>query len=268
MTIDKIGLIGCGNMGSAFVKGWLKHDSAMASRIIVADVYPEAAEKLSKETGVRVAGGNAELAEGSDLVLLAVKPNDVEAAIAGIASFFGRGKILASVAAGRTIAFIEALFSEDVPVFRMMPNVAVEVCAGTICFAVGSKVDPETEEQVYELFSHLGRVVPLTEKLFAPATAIAGSGPGFMAVIVDAFVDAGVMAGLPGGVARELTYSMLAGTAALLVEAGLSPSELRHIVTSPAGTTAAGISQLERDGIRSAIIDSVQVTVDRAIELG
>jgi pyrroline-5-carboxylate reductase len=268
MKIGKIGLIGCGNIGSAFVRGWLRHDPAMASRIIVADAREEAAEQLSRETGVAAATGNVDLASRSDLVLIAVKPNDVESAVADTVELFGRGKILASVAAGRTIAFLEALFPEDVPVFRLMPNVAVEVGAGTICFASGSNVDPETEEQVFELFSGLGRVVPMPEKLFAAATAIAGSGPGFMAVIADAFVDAGVMTGLPGAVARELTFSMLYGTAALLIEAGLSPSELRHVVTSPAGTTAAGISQLERDGVRSAIIDSVQVAVNRAVELG
>ncbi len=267
MNISNIGLIGCGNMGSAFVRGWLKADPDMAARIRVADAYPEAAQRLADDTGVAAAGGNGELVEWADLVLLAVKPYDIEAAMEEAIGFFGRGKILASVAAGRTIAFLEALFPEDVPVFRLMPNVAVEVCSGTICFAVGNNVDPETEEQVYELFNHLGRVIPLPERLFAPATAIAGSGPGFMALIVDAFIDACVMTGLPGGVARELTYSMLAGTAGMLVDAGLSPGELRHRVTSPAGTTAAGISQMERDGVRSAVIDSVQVAVNRANEL-
>lgn len=267
MNITNIGLIGCGNMGSAFVRGWLRSDPGMASRISVVDAIPEAAEQLARETGVEAATGNKELVEWADLVLLAVKPHDIEAAMNETVELFGMGKILTSVAAGRTIAFLEALFPGDVPVFRLMPNVAVEICAGTICFAVGNSVDPETEDKVYGLFSHLGRVVPLPERLFAPATAIAGSGPGFMALIVDAFVDAGIMTGLPGGVARELTYSMLAGTAGMLNEAGLSPSVLRHMVTSPAGTTAAGISQMERDGVRSAVIDAVQVAVNRANEL-
>lgn len=267
MNISRIGLIGSGNIGTAFIQGWLRFDPSMAANIAVADADPEAAARLGKLAGVKIATSNAELVEQSELVLLAVKPHDIEEAMADCISLFGKGKILASVAAGRTIAFLEALFPEDVPVFRLMPNVAVGVGAGTICFAAGSNVDPETEEHVYELFSRLGRVVPLPEALFAPATAIAGSGPGFMGLIVDAFVDAGVMTGLPGGVARELTYSMLEGTAAMLMQAGLSASELRHMVTSPAGTTAAGISQMERDGVRSAVIDAVQVAVDRANKL-
>lgn len=267
MNINSIGLIGAGNIGTAFVKGWLKADPAMASRITVADAHRPAAEKLSAEAKVAMAASNPELVEKSDLVLLAVKPDDVEEALKDSIELFAKGKILASVAAGRTIAFLETMFPVDVAVFRLMPNVAVEICAGTIAFAAGSNVDPETENRVYEIFTPLGRVVPLPEKLFSAATAIAGSGPGFLALIVDAFIDAGVMAGLPVGAARELTCSMLAGTAGLLTEGGLAPIELRRRVTSPAGTTASGLAQLERDGVRSAIIDAVQVALERANEL-
>ncbi len=268
MIIDKIGIIGSGSIGTAFVKGWVRSDPAMAGRIMVTDAFLPAAENLCREVGVSLARTNAEVVDKSDLILLAVKPHDVEAALKDTVAEFGRGKVLASVAAGRTIAFLEAMFPMDVAVFRLMPNVAVEVGAGTIAFAAGNYVDPDTEERVGELFAPLGQVVDLPEKLFAAATAIGGSGPGFLALMVDAFIDAGVMAGLPAGAARELTISMLNGTARLMTEAGLSPLELRRRVTSPAGTTAAGLAQLERDGARSAIIDAVQVAVDRAHELG
>lgn len=268
MSIEHIGLIGSGNIGTAFVRGWLKADPAMAARISVADAFPAAAEKLAEDTGVGFAASNQQLVERSDLIMLAVKPHDVEAALADCTEQFGRGKILVSVAAGRTIVSLEMLFPFGVAVFRLMPNVAVEVCAGTIAFASGTHVDPETEEKVYELFRPLGRVVPMPEKLFAAATAIGGSGPGFLAVIVDAFIDAGIMAGLTAPMARELTYSMMNGTAKLLLDSGLTPNELRHKVSSPAGTTVAGIAQLERDGTRSAIIDAVQAALGRANELG
>lgn len=268
MSIKRIGLIGSGSIGAAFVKGWLRADPGMVSRITVTDAFPAMAEKLASTTGVAVAATNAELVEKSDLVLLAVKPGDIDRALEDSLQQFGRGKILVSVAAGRTLVSLEMLFPVEVAVFRLMPNVAVEVCAGTIAFASGNNVDPETEEKVYELFNPLGRVVPMPEKLFAAATAISGSGPGFMALIVDAFIDAGVMAGLSASMARELTYSMVSGTAKLLIDSGLSPIELRHKVSSPAGTTVAGIAQLERDGTRSAIIDAVQVALERANELG
>lgn len=268
MSVKRIGLIGAGNMGSAMVRGWIKADPGMVERITVVDAIQSSAKRLAKETGVTVASSNLELVENSDLVMIAVKPPDIEQALEGTFEQFGRGKILASVAAGRTIISLESIFPVEVAVFRLMPNVAVEVNAGTICFASGSNVDPQTEEEVYELFRPLGRVIVLQEKLFAAATAIGGSGPGFVALFADAFIDAGVMAGLPVPIARELTVTMLHGTAKLLLEKGLLPSELRHMVTSPAGTTASGIAQLERDGARSAIIDAVQVAAGRATELG
>ncbi|MBE0429120.1 MAG: pyrroline-5-carboxylate reductase [Thermoleophilia bacterium] len=268
MSIGIIGVIGSGSMGGAFVRGWLRADPSMGSRILVADAAAPAAERLSREAGVGLARSNSDLVERADLVLLAVKPADVDAALEETIPLFDGGKLLASCVAGRTITSLEVLFSAAVPVFRLMPNVAVEVGAGTISFASGSNVDPGEAEDVKALFALLGSVIPIEEKLFPAATAIGGSGPGFLALIVDAFVDAGVMAGLPAAVSRELTFSMISGTARLFAETGMSPSELRQRVTSPAGTTAAGIAQLERDGTRSAIIDAVQVTVKRADELG
>ncbi len=268
MSVQRIGLIGSGSMGSAMVKGWLKADPEMAKRITVTDVMTAAAKRLAKETGVAVASSNKELVEKSDLVVIAVKPQDIESALEGTLELFGRGKILVSIAAGRTVISLESIFPVEVAVVRLMPNVAVEVNAGTICFVSGNNVDPQTEEEVIELFRSLGRIVVLSEKMFGAATAIGGSGPGFLALITDAFIDGGIMAGLPVPVARELTVTMLYGTAKLLMDQGLLPSELRHKVTSPAGTTASGIAQLERDGVRSAVIEAVQVAVGRAKELG
>ncbi len=268
MSVKRIGFIGAGNMGSAMVRGWIKADPGMVERITVTDAMPAAVKRLAKETGVATAASNLELVKKSDLIVIAVKPQDIETALRDCLDQFGRGKILVSIAAGRTLLSLETIFSVDVAVFRLMPNVAVEVNAGTICFVSGNNVDPQTEDEVMDLFRALGRVINLPEKLFAAATAIGGSGPGFMGLLADAFIDGGVMAGLPVPVARELTISMLYGTAKLLMDQGMLPSELRHMVTSPAGTTASGIAQLERDGARSAIIDAVQVAAARAQELG
>ena len=268
MNIGNIGLIGAGNIGSAFVRGWVRADAAMAARLIVADASRFLSERLSEEAGVASTDTNRELVEKCDVVLVAVKPADIETALADCLDLFGMGKILVSLAAGRTTTSLEMLFPVGVPVIRLMPNVAVSVGAGTIVLATGEHVDLETEENVTELLAPLGRIVTLPEKLFPAATAISGSGPGFLALIADGFIDAGVMAGLPGSVSRELTSVMINGVARLLIEEGLSPTELRHRVTSPAGTTAAGLAQLERDGVRAAIIDAIQVAANRANELG
>lgn len=268
MSTQKIGLIGTGNMGAAMVKGWIRADPGMAGRITVADAVSSSARRLAKETGVAIARSNVELVKKSDLVLIAVKPADIESALEDTLELFGRGKILVSVAAGRTILSLETIFPVDVAVFRLMPNVAVEVNAGTICLASGNNVDVQTEEEVSDLFNLVGRVIVLPENLFPAATAIGGSGPGFLALIADAFIDGGIMAGLPAPMAREITMSMLHGASKLLMEQALLPSELRHRVTSPAGTTASGIAHLERAGVRSAIIDAVQMAAGRSSELG
>jgi len=268
MSIRNIGVIGAGHMGGSFIRGWLRSEPDMAARITVTDAVPAFASKLAEDTGVRLAATNPDLVEMSDLVLLAVKPADVDDALMETVAQFGRGRIIASIVAGRTLASLEVLFPVEVPVIRLMPNVAVGVNAGTICMASGKFVDLETEEEAAELFGRLGRVIILNEKLFSAATALSGSGPGFLALIIDAFIDAGVMAGLSSATARELAYSMMEGTAQLLMTNNISPGELRRMVTSPAGTTAAGIAQMERDGVRSAIIDAVQAAVRRAGELG
>jgi len=268
MSIKRIGLIGSGNMGSAMVKGWIKADPSMAKRITVTDAAPAAARRLAKEAGVTAAKSTLELVKKSDLVLIAVKPSDVESALEGVLDQFGKGKLLASVAAGRTTVSLETIFPTETAIIRLMPNLAVEVNAGTICIAAGTYVDTKTELEVGELFGLLGQVIPLPEKLFAAATAIGGSGPGFLALIADAFIDGGIMAGLPAHAARELTISMLGGTSKLMFEKGIEPGELRRQVTSPAGTTAAGIARLERGGVRGSIIDAVQAAAGRAGELG
>lgn len=268
MSIHSVGVIGAGHMGSSFIRGWLRSDPQMASRIAICDAVSTFAEKLAAETGVGLAATNPDLVDRSDLVILAVKPADVDDALVETIAQFGRGRILSSIVAGRTLASLEVLFPVAVPVIRLMPNIAVEVGAGTICMAPGSNVDLDTEEEAAQLFGRLGRVIILPEKLFAAATAVSGSGPGFLALIMDAFIDAGIMAGLSSAIARELTYTMMEGTAKLLTLENLSPGDLRRMVTSPAGTTAAGIAQMERDGVRSAIIDAVQAAVKRAGELG
>lgn len=268
MTFAGIGVLGSGNIGSAFVRGWVRADPALAGRIMVADALPEAAATLGREAGVAVAAGNDELAQECDFVLLAVKPADVAATLEPIAGRFGAGKVLVSVAAGVAIEKLEGMLPAETPVIRLMPNLAVETGAGTICYAAGRYSGGKPDAGARELLGLLGEVVVLPETLFAAATAIAGSGPGFVAAFAEAFVDAGVAQGLKKTEARELTASMLTATGSLLSGTGMTPEELRQRVTSPAGTTAAGLAELESRGVRAAIISAVAASVKRAEELG
>jgi pyrroline-5-carboxylate reductase len=263
-----VGLIGAGNMASAMVDGWVRADAARASRIVVSDRGSGRAGRLGELQGVAVAGSNRELVERSDIVIVAVKPIDVERVLREVSGLITPERAVLSVAAGVATTTLETIVDEDVPVFRAMPNVGVRVCAGTLCFADGRFAGGDAEKRVLDWLSLLGTVVRLEERLFDAATALAGSGPAFLGLVVEAFEDAGIVSGLSAAKARELILSTMVGTAGLLDEYGMSCSDLRRTVTSPGGTAAAGLAQMERAGVRSGIIDGVLAALRRATELG
>ena len=263
-----IGVIGAGNMASAMIQGWTRGEPERAARILVTDRGSGRAARLAAERGVEHAASNAELVDRSDVVLLCVKPIDVERVIREVAGHIGPDKSLASVAAGVQTVTLESILDENVPVFRLMPNVGVQVGAGTICFAPGRFTHTEAEERVLDWLRLLGWVVDLPERQFDAATALSGSGPAFIALVVEAFEDAGIVSGLTHAKARELILTTMTGTAALLSETDLACSTLRRMVMSPGGTSAAGLAQMERAGVRGAIIDGVLAAMRRAGELG
>ncbi len=263
-----IGLIGAGNMATAMIEGWLRADPERAGRILASDRGSGRARKLAEERGIVAVETNDELVERADIVLLCVKPIDVERVLRAVGSRLTAGKALASVAAGVATVTMESILDEDLPVFRLMPNVPVQVCAGTICFAPGRFTSTDAEERVLDWLRLLGTVVPLEERQFDAATALSGSGPAFIGLVVEAFEDAGIVSGLSHAKARELILTTMMGTAALLHEHDLSCSALRRMVTSPGGTAAAGLAALERASVRGAIIDGVLAAMQRAAELG
>jgi pyrroline-5-carboxylate reductase len=263
-----IGLIGAGNMATAMIEGWVRADPGRAARILATDRGSGRAGKLAEQHGIVAMDSNEELVDRADVVLLCVKPIDVERVLRTVGSRVTRGKALASVAAGVATVTMESILDEDVPVFRLMPNVPVQVCAGTICLAPGRFTSTDAEERVLDWLRLLGTVVPLEERQFDAATALSGSGPAFIGLVVEAFEDAGIVSGLSHAKARELILTTMMGTAALLHEHDLSCSALRRMVTSPGGTAAAGLAALERASVRGAIIDGVLAAMRRAAELG
>jgi pyrroline-5-carboxylate reductase len=263
-----VGLLGAGNMASAMVSGWVRADEAMAARILVTDRGSGRAAALAARTGARHVEENADLVREADIVVLCVKPIDVERVLREVSELITPAKAIASVAAGVGTATLETILDVDAPVFRFMPNVGVRVGAGTLAFSSGRFTHTAAEEAVLECFSMLGEVVPLEERLFDAATALSGSGPAFLGLIVEAFEDAGIVTGLSHGSARRLILSTVGGTAQLLAEEDIGCSELRRMVTSPGGTAAAGLAEMERRGVRGAIIDGVRAAMRRAGELG
>jgi pyrroline-5-carboxylate reductase len=263
-----IGLIGAGNMATAMIAGWLRADPGRASRILVTDRGSGRAARLAADRGVVAVGSNADLVDAADVVLLCVKPIDVERVLRDVGGRMSTAKALASVAAGIATVTMESTLDEDVPVFRLMPNVGVQVGQGTVCFAAGRHTHTAAETAVLDWLELLGTVVALEERQFDAATALSGSGPAFIALVIEAFEDAGIVSGLSHATARELILTTMSGTAALLSEHDLSCSTLRRMVTSPGGTAAAGLASLERAGVRGAIIDGVVAAMRRASELG
>jgi pyrroline-5-carboxylate reductase len=255
-------------MASAMVTGWVRADQAMAGRILVTDRGSGRAASLAERLGVRHVEANAELVREADIVVLCVKPIDVERVLREVSDLITPKKMVASVAAGVGTATLETILDVDAPVFRFMPNVGVRVGAGTLAFSTGRFTDTAAEEAVLACFSLLGEVVPLEERLFDAATALSGSGPAFLGLIVEAFEDAGIVSGLTHESARRLILSTVGGTAELLTAENIACSDLRRMVTSPGGTAAAGLAEMERRGVRGAIIDGVTAAMRRAGELG
>jgi pyrroline-5-carboxylate reductase len=268
VTAPVLGLLGAGNIASAMVAGWCTADAGMAERIVVTDRGSGRAAALADRHGLRHVADNADVVAAADIVVLCVKPIDVEKVLREVSDLVTPKKAIASVAAGVGTATLETILDVDAPVFRFMPNVGVRVGAGTLAFSAGRFNDTAAEQAVLAAFSLLGEVVPLEERLFDAATALSGSGPAFLGLIIEAFEDAGIVSGLTHADARRLFLSTVAGTAALLREDDLGCSDLRRMVTSPGGTAAAGLASMERGGVRGAIIDGVSAAVRRAGELG
>ncbi len=254
-------------MASAMVTGWHRADPDLAARIVLADRGSGRAQRLADACGATVASSNRELVEQSDVIILCVKPLDIENVLREISSAVTCDHVVASVAAGVQTATIENLLDDGVPVVRFMPNVPVRVNHGTMVYAVGHATS-ELVDAAVETFEQLGTVVRLDERLFDAATALSGSGPAFFGLVVEAFEDAAIVAGLSAPIGRELAVTTMVGTAELLTREGLECGELRRMVTSPGGTAAAGLAQMERSSVRGAIIDAVIAARDRAAELG
>jgi pyrroline-5-carboxylate reductase len=263
-----LGLLGAGNMASAMVRGWVRADPDMAGRILVTDRGSGRAAALAEHHGVRHLEHNAEVASEADVVVLCVKPVDVERVLREVSELITPTKAIASVAAGVPTSTLETILDVDAPVFRFMPNVGVQVGMGTLAYSAGRFIDTAAEQQVLEAFGLLGEVVRLEERAFDAATALSGSGPAFLALIIEAFEDAGIVSGLSYADARALILTTVTGTAGLMREEDMPASALRRMVTSPGGTAAAGLAEMERQGVRGAIIDGVVAAMRRAGELG
>ncbi len=251
-------------MGAALVSGLLASGWARPEEIVVVEPVAARRDELAAAHPGLVAA--AEVSAGAAGALVAVKPADVEAACRALTDA-GIGRVL-SIAAGVTLASLESWLGEGAAVVRAMPNTPALVGAGAAAIAAGSAAGEADLAWAEEILSAVGRVERVPEKLLDAVTGLSGSGPAYVFLVAEALIEAGVAAGLPRPVSETLTIQTLLGSARLLAESGDRPEVLRAAVTSPGGTTAAGLAALEARAVRSAFMEAVMAATDRSKALG
>ncbi|ORX11162.1 pyrroline-5-carboxylate reductase [Mycolicibacterium wolinskyi] len=283
-AMSRIAIIGGGSMGEALLSGLLRAGRQVKD-MVVSEKFPERAKYLADKYSVRVTSV-VDAAENADYVIVAVKPADVASIVEEVTEAAARAEtdsaeqVFVTIAAGVSTAFYESKLPAGAPVIRVMPNAPVVVGGGVSALAPGRFATAEQLKEVSAIFDAVGGVITVAESQLDAVTAVSGSGPAYFFLMVEALVDAAVASGLSRAVATDLVVQTMAGSAAMLLErldevdeAGgaamdTTAAQLRATVTSPAGTTAAGLRELERGGLRAAVANAVEAAKTRSEQLG
>lgn len=263
--MTKTAILGAGAMGESVLAGLIRAGRPLDS-LLVGEKREARARELTEKHGIEVVD-NVAAAQQADTLVVAVKPQDVASVLGEVASSLRAGQVVISLAAGVTIATLEGLVPEGVVVIRVMPNTPALVGEGMSVMSPGSAATDADLAAAEQLLSACGRVLTLPEKQIDAVTAISGSGPAYVFLVAEALIEAGVHLGLARDVATELAVQTLHGSATMLRETGTHPALLREQVTSPGGTTAAALAQLEQHGLRSAFVEATAAARDRSVEL-
>ena len=265
----KIGFIGAGNMGGAIVRGLIQSGRVNKDAIIVGDVNKDRLREISETCGVKTADSNISLTEKTDIVVVGVKPYNLDALLDEISVASRPGQIFISIIAGAAVEKFSSKLHPASGVIRVMPNTPACVLAGAAAFySTGANVSPEDMARAVAIFECTGRAVIIRdEALMDAVTGLSGSGPAYVFLAIEALADAGVQLGIAREEASLLAAQTVYGAAKMLLETGRSPGELKDMVTTPGGTTAAGLRMLEKGNFRSAIMDAVEAAARRSREL-
>ncbi len=263
----RIAILGCGKIGEALVAGLLSSGWRKKSEIVVTARRQERADELHERHGVKATLANAEAVKGAGLIVLAVKPQDLETLLSEIGPALTSKQTVLSVAAAMPTSTIEAQLADGVPVVRAMPNTPATVHEGIAGICAGNHADDEHLALAEECLSHLGAVVRLPEKHMDAVTAVSGSGPAYFALLAEAMIEAGILLGLSREISTQLVVQTMLGTGVLLRDEKMHPVELREAVTSPGGTTIRAIHELEQAGVRAAFLNAIQAAMERSREL-
>ena len=267
MALRKVAILGGGRIGEALLSGLLSSGWRGADELAVTSRREERVAELAERHGAAATRSNPDAIAGAGLVVVAVKPQDIDTLLAEVGGLLTPAQTVLSVAAAITTGHIEERIAEGVPVVRAMPNSPSTVHEGMAGICAGTHAGDEHLALADEALSHVGRVVRVQEGWMDAITAVSGSGPAYFALLAEAMIEAGILLGLSREISTTLVVQTMLGTAKQLRDEGMHPVELREAVTSPGGTTIAAIRELEQAGVRAAFLNAIQAAMDRAREL-
>jgi len=264
----QVGLVGTGNMGEALIHGLLHGHLCRPDQILCSDVRPERLKAIREKYGVKGTSHNTEVVKQSDIIILAVKPQIMKQVVDEIAKYLDLSKLIISIAAGVPLEAIESCAKKELKLIRVMPNICVSVREGVSAIAGGKHTQREDLMLAKTIFDSVGKSLFIEEYLLDAVTGLSGSGPAYIFLIIDALADAGVKVGLSRDDTLILASQTVLGAAKMLIETGEHPGKLKDLVTSPGGTAIAGLHTLEEGGLRTTLINAVEVATQRSKVLG
>jgi len=266
--MKRIAVIGAGNLGAALIGGIIKGAVTDRKHLVATDRSVERAKEIAQRFSIAVTtGGNVEAVRTADIVLLAVKPDAIPSVLQEIRDVLRNDQILVSVAAAIPIALVEKLIAKRMAVFRAMPNIPVVVEEGATAIAANAACTTKQRKLVESIFGAVGVVCFVEEKMMDAVTALSGSGPAYIYIVIEALIAGGLKVGLSREVATKLAEQTVLGAAKLVRETGLHPAILRDQVITPGGVTISAIHELERHGLRAMLISAVETATNRSRSL-
>lgn len=267
-TGKKIGFIGTGNMATALIKGIIKSDLYPPEMIKTSDIDTDKTKKINENYNVEGMLSNRDLVKTCDIIILSVKPQVINAVFKDIKGEIRNDHVVISIAAGIKIAMIQSFLGKDVPVIRIMPNTPALIQKGVSAIAASKNATDDQVSVALDIFNSVGTAFSIEEEMMDAVTALSGSGPGFIFKIMECFVEAAENQGFDSDTALEMVIRTFLGSAILAEKSELSLSELRRMVTSPGGTTEAGLKYLDTNKIKDIIDGTIEAATKRSVELG
>lgn len=263
----RIGFIGLGNMADAMIGGMLKKGIVTPKELIGSAKTQKTRELRREKYGMEVSGSNAAVAAAADILFLAVKPVFFSEVIAEIKEALREETVVVSIAAGKTMAWIEEAFGRQVRLVRCMPNTPALVQEGCTAYVRGGMVSDAEMEKVKELLSAFGTVWEVPERMMDAVVGVSGSSPAYVFLFIEAMADAAVLAGMPRSQAYAMAAQSVLGSAKMVLETGMHPAALKDMVCSPGGTTIEAVKALEKGGMRAAVMDAVGACIEKSRSL-